>query len=166
MSVKREVRWREEGREGSSTKGGRRGKGTTEEELQERGEKGNRLRGLSVVGRRTLQIPVNRIQLRCYREYRWRLFPSVHPIHNARPYGVDSRARTKGRGEPCLCTALRTNDQTVWLFQDVSVHGSWNSIFADVIKRFPHSLSRSALERSSRMKLLIFYWKNIMATTK
>lgn len=44
--------------------------GTTEEELQERGEKGNRLRGPSVVGRRTLQIPVNRIQLRCYREYR------------------------------------------------------------------------------------------------
>lgn len=41
-----------------------------EEELQERGEKGNRLRGPSVVGRRTLQIPVNRIQLRCYREYR------------------------------------------------------------------------------------------------
>lgn len=59
---------------------------------------GNRLRGLLVVGRRTLQIPVNRIQLRCYREYRWRLFPSVHPIHNARPYDVGSRARTKGRG--------------------------------------------------------------------
>lgn len=31
---------------------------------------GNRLRGPLVVGRRTLQIPVNRIQLRCYREYR------------------------------------------------------------------------------------------------
>ena len=56
---------------------------------------GNRLRGPPVVGRRTLQIPVNRIQLRCYREYRWRLFPSVHPIHNAQPYG-DSRAQTKG----------------------------------------------------------------------
>lgn len=34
-----------------------------------RGE-GEQFAGPSVVGRRTLQIPVNRIQLRCYREYR------------------------------------------------------------------------------------------------
>lgn len=55
---------------GEGLQGARRAKGTTKEELEERGEKGNRLRGPSVVGRRTLQIPVNRIQLRCYREYR------------------------------------------------------------------------------------------------
>lgn len=36
-----------------------------EEELQER-----RWKGAVCGGRRTLQIPVNRIQLRCYREYR------------------------------------------------------------------------------------------------
>lgn len=67
--------------------GAREGKGAMEEEVQERDGR-EAFVGLLVVGRRTLQIPVNRIQLRCYREYRWRLFPSVHPIYNARPYGV------------------------------------------------------------------------------
>jgi len=43
--------------------------GAVEEELQERGGRETFV-GLLVVGRRTLQIPVNRIQLRCYREYR------------------------------------------------------------------------------------------------
>lgn len=103
-------------------RGARRGKGTTEEELQGQGKRweGEPFAG-AVGGRRTLQIPVNRIQLRCYREYRWRLFPSVHPIHNARPYDVDSRARTKGRGgsvcgrpyvlttKPCDCFRMFQN---------------------------------------------------------
>lgn len=43
--------------------------GVMEEELQERDGRETFV-GLLVVGRRTLQIPVNRIQLRCYREYR------------------------------------------------------------------------------------------------
>lgn len=45
------------------------GVGVMEEELQERDGRETFV-GLLVVGRRTLQIPVNRIQLRCYREYR------------------------------------------------------------------------------------------------
>lgn len=53
------------------------GERTVEEELCERvnararAQRGREsLVGPLVVGRRTLQIPVNRIQLRCYREYR------------------------------------------------------------------------------------------------
>jgi len=49
--------------------GARGGKGATEEEVQERDGR-EAFVGLLVVGRRILQIPVNRIQLRCYREYR------------------------------------------------------------------------------------------------
>lgn len=49
--------------------GARGEKGAMEEEVQERDGR-EAFVGLLVVGRRTLQIPVNRIQLRCYREYR------------------------------------------------------------------------------------------------
>lgn len=80
-------------------------KGAMEEEVQERDGR-EAFVGLLVVGRRILQIPVNRIQLRCYREYRWRLFPSVHPIYNARPYGARRRAPR----------AARTKDRTVSVY--------------------------------------------------
>lgn len=56
-------------REGEGARSMCAGVDVMEEELQERGGRETFV-GLLVVGRRTLQIPVNRIQLRCYREYR------------------------------------------------------------------------------------------------
>lgn len=89
-------------REGEGAKRMCAGVDVMEEELQERGRRETFV-GLLVVGRRTLQIPVNRIQLRCYREYRWRLFPSVHPIHNAWPYSVVAPAPQPRAVRFCVC---------------------------------------------------------------
>lgn len=158
----RKVKWREEGREGRSlTRSVRRGNGggrTARARWEGRTVCGGR-RWSAVVRCKSPSTAFNYDVIANTDDgyfLRYTLYITRGPTTPVlKPKAVEALS---------LYMVLRTNDQAVWLFQDISEH---NSIFAGGIKRFSFLLSLDPLfERSSRNRLFIFYWKNITMIIK
>lgn len=87
-----------------------------------------------------------------------------YTLYITRPYGVDySRARTKGRGSVCVRPYVLTTKpcDCFRMFQNTAPETRFSpTILSDSLTPCLDPF----LNRSSRMKLLISYWENIMAT--